>query len=332
MKWGIIGPGNIARSFVKDFEHVASLQQVVSVLSHRKKSAREFADEFGVTEVYTDLDEFILKNTAEIVYVATPHTKHYEEVKACLQAGLHVLCEKPMGINKQQYAELYALARQNNVYLLEGMWLRFLPHITRLLEQVDKGVIGNVLSVKASMCYKAPKDPDSRYYNPDLGGGSLLDLGIYTVFLSILLLGKPDRIRAVGHLTEQGIDDSCSILLGYDSGKHAVLESSLLFNSDQPAVVTGDKGQINILSPWFEHSPGLEIHPEGKEVEKWPVDWQGHGLFFEAEEVIADIKAGKISSSVYTPAISLTIIETMDEIRNQLGIVYQKYEDGPVED
>ncbi|MET0634897.1 MAG: Gfo/Idh/MocA family oxidoreductase [Chitinophagaceae bacterium] len=327
MKWGIIGPGNIARDFVRDFEQLSSLQQVVSVFNHRKKAAREFADEFGIQGVYTDLEQFIRETTAEIVYIATPHTKHYDEVKACLEAGLHVLCEKPMAINREQYEELYELARQKKCYLMEGMWLRFLPHITLLLEQVNKGSVGKLLSIRASMCFKAPKDPDSRYFDPELGGGSLLDLGIYTVFLSLLLFGEPDEIKATGHLTDQGIDDTCVIIFNYKDGRHAILESSLMYNSNEPAIITGEKGSIQLLSPWFEKSPGLEIHYDEKEVERWPVDWQGHGLHFEAKAVLQDISAGMRNNQLYSPELSLGIISAMDEVRKQLGVFYTQNEE-----
>ncbi|RYY54104.1 MAG: Gfo/Idh/MocA family oxidoreductase [Chitinophagaceae bacterium] len=327
MKWGIIGPGDIARNFVRDFSELSSLQQVSAIYNHRKKTAKEFADEFGVNEVFTDLDSFIREGDAEIVYISTPHTKHYDEVKACLAAGLHVLCEKPMAINRRQYEELYELAAMKNVYLLEGMWLRFLPHITRLLEQTEAGTIGRPLSLKASMCYQAPKDPDSRYFDPELGGGSLLDLGVYTVFLAVLLFGKPDSIAVTAHLTDQGIDDCCAILLGYADGRHALLESSLLYNTQQPAVLTGEKGEIHILTPWFEKSPGLEIYPsEGGEPIRRPVEWQGHGLHFEAAAVLDDIAAGRTSNSLFTPAMSLEIITVMDEIRRQAGIGYDEEE------
>ncbi|RYY62213.1 MAG: Gfo/Idh/MocA family oxidoreductase [Chitinophagaceae bacterium] len=328
MRWGIIGPGSIAHDFVRDFEQLGTMEQVVAVYNHRKKSAKDFAGEFGVESVFTELDRFIREGNAEIVYISTPHTKHYDEVKACLEGGLHVLCEKPMAINRDQYAELYQLASARNLYLLEGMWLRFLPHMEKLLAQVGDGAIGKVMSVKASMGYKAPEDPDSRYYDPELGGGSLLDLGIYTVFLAVLLLGKPDSIMATGHLTDQGIDDACAIVLGYEDGRHALLESSLLYNTDQPALVSGDKGSIHILSPWFEKSAGLEIHlDENKEIKKLPVEWAGHGLHFEAAAVLQDIKKGKRTNALYNPELSLTIIGVMDEVRRQLGISYEENEE-----
>ncbi len=323
MKWGIIGPGSIAHDFVKDFDQLKTLQQVVSVLSHHEETAKEFAKEFSVQEVYTDLDKFVQETSAEIVYVATPHTKHYEEVKACLENGLHVLCEKPMGINHAQTSELYQLAKDSNVYLLEGMWLRFLPHIHRLKEEIDKGTIGKLISVNATMCYKAPKDPESRYYDPALGGGSLLDLGIYPVFLAIFLLGTPDRIRAIGHLTEKGVDDHCSILFGYDDGKHAILESSLLYNTELPAVVLGDEGTVSIRNPWFEKSPGLEIKIGADDATQWPTEWAGHGLWLEAEAVVEDIRNGRLSNALYSPGLSLDVIKVMDEIRKQVGIVYK---------
>ena len=322
MKWAVIGPGSIAHDFINDFDEVDSHQELVSVVSHRRESAQEFADKFGVSEVYTDVSEFLANTTAEIVYVSTPHTKHFSEVKACLEAGLHVLCEKPMGINGDQYRQLYQTAKQHQCYLLEGMWLRFLPHIQMMLEQISNGTIGRVIAVKASMGFQAPRDPDSRYFDPELGGGSLLDLGVYTVFLAVLLLGKPDEIRCIGTLTDRGIDESVSILLNYKDKRHAVLESSLQYNTDLPAVVIGERGQISLLNPWFEKSPGIEIRTGEDEPDRRDVSWKGLGLHFEIAEVTGDIAAGRTTNEWYTPQFSLEVIDVMDEVRRQLGVRY----------
>ena len=215
LSWGIIGPGNIAHDFARDLSLVKPSQTIHAVFGHTEESANDFAKEFQVRAVFTDLDAFLDSSDIDIVYIATPHPQHYEQSLACLERGIHVLCEKPMTINAGQADRLIEASEKNRCFLMEGMWIRFLPSIQKVLGLIKEDAIGKVISVKASMGYKAPKDDNNRYYNPALGGGSLLDLGIYPVFLSQLLLGRPTEIKAVGTLTNKGIDQSCAILLNY---------------------------------------------------------------------------------------------------------------------
>lgn len=323
-KWGLIGPGNIARDFAKDLSLVRTPQHIQAVLGHTEKSTEKFAREFNVPQTFTELGDFIENADIDVVYVASPHTLHYEQVLACLKKKFPVLCEKPLTINASQCIELIDTARINTIFLMEGMWIRFLPSITRMLELIEK--IGNIISVKASMCYKAPYDPQSRYFNPELGGGSLLDLGIYPVFLAMLLLGKPDTIKAIGTLSNEGVDETCSVLFHYKNGQHAMLESSLLSQTDMPAEITGEKGVLKILNPWFEKAAGIELNLYDEEKIIYPCQWEGHGLHFEAEEVLTCLKNNKISSDLYPHDFSLELIMTMDEIRNQMHVTYEMYE------
>jgi len=325
-KWGIIGPGNIAHSFVKDLSFVSPSQQVTAVLGHNEENAQAFADEYGIAAHFTDLDEFIQHRNFDAVYIATPHPHHFEQALACLENKIPVLCEKPMTINAEQCQQLITAARENNTFLMEGMWIRFLPSIQLVLGMIQQGMIGKVTSIRASMAFKAPHDSSSRFFDPELGGGSLLDLGIYPVFLSLLLLGNPCSIKAIGKLSEEGVDEACSMLLHYKDGSHATLESSLVSTLEIPAEIIGEKGIIKILNPWFEKASGVELQigEEGKII--YPCHWEGHGLYFETEEVIKCVENNKISSELLPHSFSLDMIKILDEIRNQVHVVYDVYE------
>ena len=264
--WGIIGPGKIAHDFARDLSLIQSPQKIIAVLSDKADSAQLFATEYQVKNVHTDLASFAENQNMHAVYIASPHPQHFKQAMACLEKKIPVLCEKPMTINAEQASALVANSQKQQCFLMEGMWLRFLPMIEKMLSLVQEGVIGKVLSIKASMGYKAPKEPGSRYFEPSLGGGSLLDLGIYPVFLAHLLLGKPMEIKAIATLTEKGVDESFSILFKYETGAHAVLDSSLVTQSDRPAEIAGERGILRILNPWFGKvtRPGIGIVRTGK--------------------------------------------------------------------
>lgn len=326
VKWGIIGPGSIARQFVSDLAFVKTPQQVVAVLGHNKDSTMEFAGAFKIPGTFLEFDAFIAKGNMDVVYVATPHTLHHAQVMQCLQHRIPVLCEKPLTINEAQCKELVDAARTAQTFLMEGMWLRFLPGIRLVMSLISEGKIGKIVSLRASMGYKAPPDPDSRYFDPALGGGSLLDLGVYPVFLALLLLGVPDTIKAVGTLSEEGIDETCSVLFHYSKGQHATLESSLKSETKLPVEIAGEKGTIKILYPWFEKTPGIELQLYNGEPVTYPMQWEGHGLYFETEEVLSCIQNKQIESKLLSHAFSIEMIRTMDEIRSQVNVSYSMHE------
>lgn len=325
-KWGIIGPGNIAHTFVNDLAYVRSPQEVTAVLGHHAQSTYEFARQYNVPNYYTHLNDFLKNKDIDAVYIATPHPQHYEQALACLEAGIPVLCEKPMTINAEQCEKLIATAKENNTFLMEGMWIRFLPSIRQAINMINEGMIGKITSIRAAMSFKAPHDPSNRYFDPEQGGGSLLDLGIYPVFLSLLLLGKPCSVQAIGKITEEGVDEACSVLLRYKNGSHATLESSLASTLDYPAEIVGEQGVIKILNPWFEKATGVELHREGEGKIIYPCQWEGHGLHFEVEEVINCIENNQISSELLSHNFSLCMIKVLDEIRNQINVSYAMYE------
>jgi predicted dehydrogenase len=326
LNWGIIGPGNIAHNFAADLELVRPAQKITAILGNHPQNTQTFSKRFNVHDTFTELEKFIENAAIDIVYIATPHTRHYEEAMACLQHKIHVLCEKPMTINAEQCAKLTEESEKNKCFLMEAMWIRFLPGIQQVLSLVKEGSIGKLVSVKAAMGYRAPKDDGNRYFNPALGGGSLLDLGIYPVFLAQLLLGKPDTIKAAGRLTGKGVDETCAVLFEYREGQYALLDSSLVTETDQPAIIAGEKGVIKILNPWFEKTIGIELQLYGKQKKNYPCEWEGHGLQFEIEEVLRCIRNKHIESELFPHAFSRQLSETLEEIRKQINVTYNMYE------
>lgn len=325
-KWGIIGPGSIARDFVDDLKYVKQPQKVTAVLSHRVRSAKEFAEEYRVEQYYTNIDKFFSNNNIDAVYIATPHTLHFDQALACLQRGIPVLCEKPLVINAAQAKKLYTASKKYKTLLLDGMWIRFLPSIEKVMQIIKSGQIGKVISIKASMSYRAPKDKTSRYFDPALGGGSLLDLGIYPVFLSHLLLGAPSKIRAIGRLSAEGIDETCAALLQYDGVKHAMIESSIITKTELAAEIAGDKGSIKILSPWNEMPEAILVTDKDQKVKRYPCNWKGRGFQYEVEEVLDCLRNKAIESKKYNHGFSISVMETLDKIRKQVGVKYKSVE------
>jgi len=324
--WGVIGPGTIAEDFANDLKFVGTPQKITAVLSDHEKSINEFGSKFNIEKRFLKLDDFVADSKVDIAYIATPHPFHYEAIKACLQNNIAVLCEKPIVLNKEQFEDIYQLSQKNHTFFMEGMWIRFLPHIKRLLELISEKIIGNINSIQASMFYMAPRNENNRYYDPEKGGGSLLDLGVYCIFLSVLLLGKPSLIKAIAKLSKKHIDEACAILLSFSNQSYAILESSLLIKQNTPAKIFGSKGVINLLNPWFEKSNGIEVVLNNGEKNKIPFKWEGHGLQFEIEEVVNCISQNKIESGLMPHALSKMVLEIMDKIRDQIHVAYPKYE------
>jgi scyllo-inositol 2-dehydrogenase (NADP+) len=322
-KWGVIGPGSIAKDFANDLKLATSANHTIqAVLSKDIEEAHHFAQSEHALQYFDDLDTFIKSAQVDAVYIATPHTLHCEEAIACLQNKIPVLCEKPLGVNVKQVTQMIEAAQQHNTFLMEAMWIRLTPGIKQLLKVIEENAVGELVALRADISYKAPYDLGSRYFNPELGGGSLLDLGVYTVFLAQVLFGKPDKIQAYARLSPGNIDESCTMLLSYEGGKYATLESSFVLNMEGMAVVYGKTGKIFIQQTWNEKTKGITIQPYDSESTSYPCEWEGRGFQYEIDEVYSCIKAGKIESDYYSHQFSKMVFETMDEVRRQTGIVY----------
>jgi predicted dehydrogenase len=327
LRWAIIGPGNIARAFIADLALVTECENsVIAVMSDHPESAAEFARAHFIPFYYSDLNEMLENSPPDIVYIASPHAAHYKESLICLQHDIPVLCEKPFALNLRQAREIITTARTRHIFFLEGMWIRFLPSICQVLELLGQRVIGEINSIVADMSYRAPREAANRFYNPALGGGSLLDLGIYPVYLSRLLLGNPLKVKAVAGLSTADIDENCAMLFEYARGVYAMLESSIIKDTDNRACIYGEKGVITILKPWNEKPGGIEVSLYDGTLKKYPCEWKGRGFQFEVEEVARCLSDHRIESDKHTHTDSLQLIGMLDEIRAQTNITYPLYD------
>lgn len=321
--WGVIGPGNIASTFADDLTHIHGVRhRIGAVLSHSLEKAADFADKEEAPRYFDQLESFVQEAKVDAVYIATPHPLHHEATLQCLRHRLPVLCEKPMAMNHRQVWEMVDTAERHHTFLLEGMWIRFLPSIRKVMELIDDDAIGKVLSIRADMSFKAPEEPGSRYFDPEKGGGSLLDLGIYPVFLALLLLGKPTAIKAHARLSDKRIDEACVAILEYGNDAYATIESSLVIQTARTASIYGSKGRILIDTPWNEKPSRIVLTPYEGQEQVFPCTWKGHGLQFEAEEVYRCVRANKLYSEHFCHSFSLDLIATLDAIRRLTNIEY----------
>lgn len=320
--WGVIGPGSIAKEFADDLKYAGAEHAIGAVLSNKPEEAREFAKEKNAPQYFDDINEFLDKAKIDAAYVATPHPLHYGEVMQCLERKIPVLCEKPMAMNARQTKMLTEASVKNNTFLMEGMWIRFLPSIKEVISIIEKGRIGDILSIKSDLSYVAPKDPNNRYFNPHLGGGSLLDLGVYGVFLSMLLLGKPKTIDAFAKLNAQHVDENCVALFHYENGAYTILQSSFVMQTELMATIYGDKGKVTMLSAWNEKPQGIKLEFYDGTSEFRKCEWEGRGFQYEIDEVYDCIKKRKIFSDKLDHSLSIDLSETLDEIRKLSGIKY----------
>lgn len=325
MRWGIIGPGNIAKDFAEDLKYVEStVCEIGPVLGHDIEHTEKFTQNSGGKAV-GNINDF-LNDKPDAAYIATPHPLHFKHTLACLENKIPVLCEKPLAINEKQVSGLINASQKNKTFLMEGMWTRFLPSFQFLFNIIHSGTIGDVLHLHADMSFIAEKDKSNRFFNPELGGGSLLDVGVYPIYLSYFLLGNPDAIYACGKVNESHIDETCGMMLKYKNGNYAMLESSIITQTEGSAWIYGSDGTIHIKKPWTEHPEKIEVIINNESSFKHIPSWQGRGFQYEIEEVITCLKEGKIESDILPHKASIDVVKIMDEVRSQLNIVYPEFE------
>ncbi|MCA9997149.1 MAG: Gfo/Idh/MocA family oxidoreductase, partial [Anaerolineales bacterium] len=256
----------------------------------------------------------------DAVYIGTPHSFHQSHTMLCLEHGKHVICEKPFAINASEAAEMVALARQKGVVLMEAMWTRFLPTLVKTRELLASGAIGEVRMITADFGFRTSVNPNGRLFDPALGGGALLDVGIYPLSLAFMVLGVPSRIESMAHLGETAVDEQAAIILGYDGGQMALLSTAIRTNTPHEAFILGSDGWIKLHSPWWVSSQ-LTLKQGGAET-TLTLPYKGNGYVHEAEEMMHLIRSGQRESSVISLDESLAIMQTMDNIRAQWGLRY----------
>jgi predicted dehydrogenase len=319
IRWGILATGWIAKSFTEDLKLLPGAI-VAAVGSRSQESAERFAATHAIPRAHGSWEALAADPDIDVVYVATPHPAHFAATKLCLEAGKAVLCEKPFTLDRASTAALIDLARSRDLFLMEAMWTRANPAIRRVVELVAEGAIGEVTSVYADFGVQGPFDPTHRMRALELGGGALLDLGVYPITLAHLLLGVPDEIRSWAKLNPEGSDAHTGMIFGYESGALALLQCGMVGETSQRASIIGSAGRIEIPRLFFR--PDRFTLARGDQSEEFPVPYLGNGMNHEAAEVMRCLRAGEKESPLVPHQTSLEIMGILDDVRAQIGVVY----------
>ena len=320
VKWGILGTGKIAKRFMQAAFYVPDAQ-VVAVGSREQHTADQFGAQFGVPKRYGSYDALIGDPEVEIVYVATPHTLHAENTLAALQASKHVLCEKPFTVNAPQAEQVIQAARAAGKFVMDGMWTRCFPVVREVIRRIQAGELGEIRYLQADFGFRPAFNPASRLFAPELGGGALLDVGVYPVALAFLVLGAPTQIVSHATLGATGVDELCSMLFLYDNGAQAVLSASLQVEMPKQANICGTLARIHMPAPWWKPSEAYLVRNDGT-TEHLLYPYEGDGLQFEIRHVHDCLRQG-LTESPWMPLYeTLAIMRVLDTLRAQWGVRY----------
>jgi predicted dehydrogenase len=319
VRWGVIGPGGISTGFAEAMRLVDD-GTIVAVASRSAERADAFGDRFEIARRYDSYEAIAEDPEIDAVYVGTPHSRHVTDTLMCLEAGKHVLCEKPLALHAGEATTMVEAARTRGLFLMEAIWSRFLPAYVALDEVLASGRIGQPFVVEADFGFHRPFDPTHRLFDPAVGGGGLLDLGIYPLQLCALVLGPPDHIAAEGVLGDSGVDELVAAVLHHPAGALGVIKAALRANLSCTARISGSEGAIDI--PAFMHCPTSITVTSREGHELIDGSYEGNGLRFEITEVHRCLAAGLTESPSMTLDETLQLARTMDEIRQQIGLVY----------
>ncbi|MFY0625105.1 MAG: Gfo/Idh/MocA family oxidoreductase [Reichenbachiella sp.] len=315
IKWGIIGTGKIANKFASDMQYTTNAK-LHAVGSRNLSSAKSFATNYGCSIYYDSYEALYHDEEIEAIYIATPHNFHFQNATDVLQAGKAVLCEKPLTVNPNECKSLIAIAEKSKQYLMEGMWTYFLPSIIKTQEWIAKGEIGQITQIKADFGFKAEFNPNGRLFNPELAGGAMLDIGIYPIALSWLIMKQhPKNIKVVGSHASTGVDMESIFIFEYEN-ETAVLGSSLRTQLPNTGYVVGTEGFIEIPNFWMSHEAIL--HKHNQKIEHYKSPRKGNGFEYEIEAVSKDIIAGKLQSDIMPLSHSLALQEQMKLVLDKM--------------
>ncbi|MDR5590435.1 Gfo/Idh/MocA family oxidoreductase [Christiangramia sp. SM2212] len=319
IKWGIVGLGKIANKFAEGLKSVEDAK-LYGVASRDISNAKEFAQNHNADKAYGSYEELMQDDQVDVIYIATPHVFHHGITMKCLEHGKAVLCEKPFAINLEETDEMIASSRNKKVFLMEALWTKFLPHFDFVTKKVNSGELGKIKSIKADFGFPAKFDKSKRLFNKSLGGGSLLDIGIYPVFMAYSLLGKPEKIKASAQFTETGVDSECSIKFKYSNEVEAELYSTFMEKTPTTAEVIMEKGSI-LLNSRFHEPTTITILQDGNEdTFEFGVDTNGYN--FEAAHVTRMLQNGVTESDIWSLDKTRDLIFLLDEIRKEIGMEY----------
>jgi predicted dehydrogenase len=322
LRWGIVAPGGIANKFaeaVRDF----TAGTVVAVGSRDASRAAEFAEKHGIPRSYGSYADLVADDEVEAVYIASPHSGHREHALLAIEAGKHVLIEKALARNSSEVEDIFAAAQKRRVFAMEAMWTRHLPHMAEVRRRVADGAIGEIVTLAADHGQALDLPNDHRLKNPALAGGALLDLGVYPIAFADDLLGPPADVKALGRLTDTGVDGHVSLILDYGEKTLSLLDTTLWTKTPTTAVVSGTEGSIEIDGDFY--APNVVRLRKADRARTVVEEWGGpldNGFQFEAAEVARCVADGRQESERMTWASSRAVIGVLDEARRQVGVSY----------
>lgn len=321
LRWAIMGPGSISVEFLKDIR-LAGLH-VTAVGSRSLDRAKAFAAEHSISRAHGSYEDLVADDEVDIVYIATTNNAHFGNAKLALEAGKHVLLEKPFTLDAAQATELVRISRSKNLFLMEAMWTRFLPNHTALFEKLGEGLIGEPLYMFADHNQNLPKHSFPRLHDPALGGGSLLDLGVYPISLAHRIFGNPDKIQASASLMAGNVDESMGAMFDYSGGRQALVHSSVQSAGPVKAFILGTSGRIEMDKSFYGFSPFRVFDFDDNVIFQYEGNIEGRGMQYQALEVERCIASGLIESPIMSLDETIQIMEVMDQIRSLTGIEYQ---------
>jgi predicted dehydrogenase len=322
IRWGILSTGHVARKFVADLR-LLSDADVVAVGSRTQEAAERFAAEFAIPHAHGSWEGLVTDPQVDVVYVAGPISTHHAATLTCVEAGKGVLTEKPFALDLAQARAMAGAARAAGVFLMEAMWTRLFPVTREAVRLVAAGAVGDIVAVHADFGIAGHFGPGHRLRAPALGGGSLLDLGVYPVTWAHLFLGPPSTVIAHARLSPEGIDTSTSMILGYPKGAIAALGCSILGDSPRTASVTGTEARLEIPRSFLRPAE-FTLHRIGHAPERVQLPYEGWGYHFEAAEVHRCLRAGRTESPLAPLADTLAVMATLDAVRHRIGVHYPR--------
>ncbi|TFB48380.1 Gfo/Idh/MocA family protein [Cryobacterium tagatosivorans] len=320
LRWGILATGGIAHAFTSDL--VLHGFQVQAVGSRSQPSADAFAAEFGIPTAHGSYEALVADPDVDIIYVSTPHPFHAENAALALNAGKHVLIEKPIAMNGREAREIVDLAAGLGLLVMEGMWTRFLPHMVRIREIIAAGTLGDVHTLIADHTQDLPDDPAHRLNDLALGGGALLDLAIYPLSFASNLFGRPETILASASFKDTGADAQVATIFRYPGGQIATTLSASDTKGPNTATILGTDGRIDIDHVWYSPTTIHVRSSDNELVESFTAEVAGRGMHYQAAEMERVIGAGKTSSDILPTEELVAIMETLDAVRDQIGLRY----------
>lgn len=319
IKWGILGLGNIANQFAADLLLLQDAE-LTAVASRDLAKANDFAQKYNCPKAYDSYEALFADEEVEIIYIATPHDSHTKLSIKGLENGKHVLCEKPMALSYSDAVRMVEASKKNNKFFMEAFWTRFNPAVQDALKKLNTGLIGDVKYISADFAFRGSETENKRLFDKKLGGGALFDIGVYPLFLSYIVLGKPKEIVAKALKHKNEIDLQTSMILQYEAAQ-SILFASIVSDSEMKAVIAGTKGRIELNAPWFV-TDGYSLFIEGEKEAVFTLPTLGKGYSHEIIECHKCIRNGQIESELWSHQNCLDLSGIVEEIKNQVGLSF----------